>query len=394
MKQDLKENIKLEENKKLNVKKVITLVIILLLICAIVWVIIEYIMNEQFRTNIDKYLFMKEIQEDETKSILIENENNSFVCVYDRYIGILSNNILNVYNRYAEKEMEFSLTISSPIFESNNNYLAVGEKNGEKIYMIKGKNLIWQADVDGQISKITVNKNGYVAVSIIQTSNKAAVVVYNPEGKELFKTHLSNTYAIDTDISNDNKYLTIAEININGTTIQSNIKIISFDKVQNDPENAIIYNKPSDTGKLIISLKYCDDGSLMCMYDSEITMITDGNESKIIEYDNDTLFANINMNKKIVEISTSQDVNNADSILKVIDVISKSENDYTISEIPKELLVKNNKITVNTGMYAYFINSYGMLIKKYISKQEIKEIVMGDYIAAIVYRNKVNIIEL
>ena len=186
----------------------------------------------------------------------------------------------------------------------------------------------------------------------------------------------------------------MGEVNITGTTIQSNIKIISFDKVQNDSENAIIYNQQSDTGKLIISLKYCDDGSLMCMYDSEITMISDGNESKVVEYDNDTLFANINMNKKIVEISSSQDVNNADSIVKIIDVNNKDEKNYTISDIPRELLVNGNKITVNTGMYAYFINSYGMLIKKYISKQEIKEIVMGDYIAAIVYKNKVNIIEL
>ena len=394
MEQDLKENNQIEEKKSLNIKKVITLVMILLLICAIIWVVIEYIMNEPFRANIDKYLFMKEIQEDETKSIIIENENNSFVCVYDRYIGILSNNVLNVYNRYAKKEMEFSLTITNPIFESNNNYLAVGEKNGEKIYMIKGKNMIWQADVDGQITKITVNRNGYVAISMIQTSNKAAVVVYNSEGKELFKTHLSNTYAIDTDISVDNKYLTIAEVNITGTSIQSNIKIISFDKVQSDPENAIIYNQTSDTGKLIISLKYCDDGSLMCMYDNEITMIVDGIENKVIEYDNDTLFANINMNKKIVEISNSQDMNNSDSVVRIVDVINKNEKNYTISDIPKELLVKNNKITVNTGMYAYFINSYGMLIKKYISKQEIKEIVRGDYIAAIVYRNKVNIVEL
>ena len=394
MKQDLKENNKIEEKKNLNIKKIITLVMILLLICAIIWTSVEYIMNEQFRENMDKYLFMKEIQEDETKSIIIENENNSFVCVYDRYIGILSNNVLNVYNRYAKKEMEISLTITNPVFESNNSYLAVGEKNGKKFYMIKGKDMIWQADVDGQISKVTVNRNGYVAISMIQTSNKAAVVVYNPEGKELFKTHLSNTYAIDTDISNDNKYLTIGEVNITGTTIQSNIKIISFDKVQNDSENAIIYNQQSDTGKLIISLKYCDDGSLMCMYDSEITMISDGNESKVVEYDNDTLFANINMNKKIVEISSSQDVNNADSIVKIIDVNNKDEKNYTISDIPRELLVNGNKITVNTGMYAYFINSYGMLIKKYISKQEIKEIVMGDYIAAIVYKNKVNIIEL
>ena len=367
---------------------------IMLLICAIIWTVVEYIMNEDFRKNVDKYFFMKEIQEDETKSIIIENENNSFICVYDRYIGILSNNILNIYNSYAEKVTEFSITITNPIFESNNNYLAIGEKNGNKLYMINGKNMIWQSNLDGEISKITVNKNGYVAVSIVQTSNKAAVVVYNPQGNELFKTHLSNTYVIDTDISNDNKYLTIGEINITGTSIQSNIKIVSFDKVETNPENAIIYNQPSETGKLIISLKYSEDGSLICMYDDEVTIINDEQENTIMQYDNDTLYANINMDKKIVEINSSQDMNNPNSILKIIDEKNKNEKTYEILEIPKELLVKNNKISINTGMYAYFINSYGMLIKKYVSKQEIKEIVLGDYIAAIVYRNKINIIEI
>lgn len=394
MEQESKENNQIQEKKKLNIKKIITLVMIMLLICAIIWTVVEYIMNEEFRKNVDKYFFMKEIQEDETKSIIIENEDNSFICVYDRYIGILSNNILNIYNSYAEKETEFSMTITNPIFESNNNYLAIGEKNGNKLYMIKAKNMIWQSDLDGKISKITVNKNGYVAVSIVQTSNKAAVVVYNPQGNELFKTHLSNTYVIDTDISNDNKYLTIGEINITGTSIQSNIKIVSFEQVDTDPENAIIYNQPSEAGKLIISLKYCDDGSLICMYDDEVTMINDEQENTIVQYDNDTLYANINMDKKIIEINSSQDMNNPNSVLKIIDAKNKNEKTYEISEIPRELLVKNNKISVNTGMYAYFINSYGMLIKKYVSKQEIKEIVLGDHIAAIVYRNKVNIIEI
>ena len=96
MKQDLKENNQIEEKKTLNIKKIITLVMILLLICAIIWTSVEYIMNEQFRENMDKYLFMNERKEDETRSSIIENENNSFVCVYDRYIGILSNNVLNV----------------------------------------------------------------------------------------------------------------------------------------------------------------------------------------------------------------------------------------------------------------------------------------------------------
>ena len=45
-------------------------------------------------------------------------------------------------------------------------------------------------------------------------------------------------------------------------------------------------------------------------------------------------------------------------------------------------------------MQAYFINQQGLLIKSYESKQEIKEIILGNHLAAIVYKNKVNIIEI
>lgn len=132
---------------------------------------------------------------------------------------------------------------------------------------------MWQTDVDGEINKITMNKNGYLAVSILQTSNKAAVVVYNTQGKEMFKTHLSNSYIMDTDISSDNKYLGIAEVNMTGTSIQSNVKIVSFEKVEVDAYNSIIYNKPSETGRLMIGIKYNNNGELICMYEDGITKI-------------------------------------------------------------------------------------------------------------------------
>lgn len=38
------------------------------------------------------------------------------------------------------------------------------------------------------------------------------VKVYSPEGKDLFTMYLSTTYAVDIDISEDNKYLAVAEI--------------------------------------------------------------------------------------------------------------------------------------------------------------------------------------
>ena len=92
------------------------------------------------------------------------------------------------------------------------------------MYLITDKDISWQANTEGNISKVYVNKNGYVAVVITDTSYKTVIEMYNPEGKEMFKTYLSSTRTADVAISNDNKYLAIAEVDTSGTIIQSNIK--------------------------------------------------------------------------------------------------------------------------------------------------------------------------
>lgn len=55
--------------------------------------------------------------------------------------------------------------------------------------------------MEGNISQVHVNKNGYVAVVIVDTSYKTVIKTYNPQGKELFNTYLSSTRAVDVSIS-------------------------------------------------------------------------------------------------------------------------------------------------------------------------------------------------
>ena len=88
------------------------------------------------------------------------------------------------------------------------------------------------------------------------TSYKTVIVTFNPEGKELFKTYLSTTDTVAVQISNDNKYLAIAEVDTTGTVIQSNIKIISIEKAQTEPSNSIIYTYKAEPNSMIVNIKY------------------------------------------------------------------------------------------------------------------------------------------
>ena len=212
-----------ENKKKLNKSKIIKLIIFVLVIAAIVTLTILYRNNENVRNFLDKYIFRKEVQSANLVKIDLETNKSAGVYAYEKYILVLEQNSLDFYNRFGNKDGNLDIQISTPIFASKGNYLCVAEKNGQKLYCIQNKNIVWQKDIEGEIKGININKNGYVSVIVSGTSYKSIIEIYDNNGKELFKRGLSTTTVIDTDISADNKYLAIAETNFSGVLIQSTI---------------------------------------------------------------------------------------------------------------------------------------------------------------------------
>ena len=313
-------------------------------------------------------------------------------------MAILEQNELKIYNKSGVSEHNLDIQISNPLFETNGEYLCIAEKGGQKIYLINNKNIVWQKDVEGNISSINVNKNGYVSTTISGTSYKTVIQIFNSNGDELFKQYLGTTNAIDTDISNDNKYLAIAEANFSGIVVQSNIKIISIEDAQNNSSEAIKYTHIAKANDLIIKIKYNNKNNLVCMYDEHIDILKDGQNTELINLTNeDVLFADINLNSKIAKIiKTSEGFLNTSIQMQIVN--SNNINDtnlYAIESTPKKVYAHGNMIAVNLGTSVLFINDNGWLVKQYESKkEEIQNIVMCDELAGIISKNKIYIISL
>ena len=207
---------KANKEKVINKKKIIISIIIFIIIALIATSIIMYICNKTVRDWIDKNIYRKEVMQDNVTTIELKDENSN-VYAFNKYIGILNKSELTIYNNTGSKEKSIEVQISNPIFDSANRFLAIAESKGKRLYVISDKDEIWNAQVDGDIAQVHINKNGYVAVVIVNTSYKTVVVMYDPQGKELFKTYLSSTRTADVSISNDNKYLAIAEVDTSGS---------------------------------------------------------------------------------------------------------------------------------------------------------------------------------
>ena len=371
-------------------------IIVLALVIGITMLL--YYSSRDVRNFLDQYLFRKNVTQEKLESIELDYDSNINVIAYNKYICILAENKLMEYNSSGKLEHEINLEINNPVYSVNNKYLAISEQNSSSLNLISDSKILWTKNIDGNISKINVNEKGYVSVILTGTAYKSVIVVFDKDGNELFKSYLAKTIAVDTSISNDNKYLAYAEVNTTGTTIKSNIKVISVDRAKNDQEDPMIYTYSADSNKLIVNIEYHKNGQLTCMYDTEISSIKDENNTVLMdltEKGKNINFCNINLDNNVYRaVEENEGLFNTNTIIEIRETGNDKTTVYTVEGVAKDINSFNNVIAINLGQEVEFINTKGMLLKRYSSVQEVQNVVIGNGIAGIIYKDKVEIINL
>ena len=259
---------------------------------------------------------------------------------------------------------------------------------------------MYENNIEGNITQISVNRNGYLSVVISNTSYKSVVDVFDRNGKEIFKTN--KAYKLDDickkiktiSISQDSKYLAIAEVDLSGIIIKSSVQIVSMDLAQTNPDEAFINKYEATTGKLIMKIKYQENNRLICMYNDSIDIFYENENKEFVKYDEKKLaFTTINLNNRIVLIEeTSSGEYTSDTYLDIVNPNNNKKKQYITSNVAKALTTSENKIAINFGTELHIVNTNGILIKRYKSNSEINNVVMTDNLVAIVYSDNIAII--
>ncbi len=384
----------LQNRRKSRITKLIILILILLLIIAIIVMFIIYYNNVEFRTWCDENVIKKEILQDDVKTIEINKNDNVQVYAYDKYICILQKKKIDFYNRVGSKVGSIDIDIVNAEFVSAGRYLAISEKDGQKFYLISGKEKIFEKEIEGTISEINVSRNGYISIIISNTSYKSVIDVFNRNGEEIFRTNLVTSRVVKTSISQDSKYLAIAEVDISGIIIKSSIQIVSMELAQTNPSEAIIYKYEAPTDKLIMNINYQENQRLLCMYNDSIDMLYNQENTELLKFDNTQLvYITVGLNNKIVmveENSTGKYV--SETYVNIINPINNKKRQYITENTAKAITTYSNKIAINFGTELHIIGNNGILIKKYKSNTEINNVVMTDNLVAIIYNDKIAIV--
>ncbi len=380
----------------LKTKKIVIIIILVILLIFAIILASLYISKKDIRDWIDIHLLRKVLTENDVELLNLNTDKSNQIYVYSKYIALLNDKSLTLYNSYGENMTSIDVNINSAIFDSNDKYLAIAEDKGKEVCLLLDKTYLWSIRTDSDILQIHVNKNGYVAVITSDIANKSILILYNPEGKKVFTRYFSTTRIIDASISNDNKNIVVGELDSSGAIIQSIIEIISVDNAKNDTDNTIVYKQNAEPGNLIVNVEYQENGQIVCIYDGSVNIIKNSNDSTILKMDDEKItYVSNELKNNVVYIEEfNEGLFNVSSDVHIINTTNNQKITYKLDDIAKEIYTRDNIIAVNVGTDIYFLNTSGWLIKKYSSNQEITNVKLSNNLAVIIYKDKVEIIDL
>lgn len=376
------------KNRKMIKFTIITLITIIILVF-----IALYMANKSFSSFIDTYILKKRISENDANSLTIDTDNLSLIYAYDKSLVVYSDGSINFYNTDAKQTGNIEMTLSKPIADSEDKYLTLADYGLQKVCLIKSNSLVWQKDIEGKISKVSVNKQGYVAVSVTGTTYESIVMLFNENGDLLFSKYLS-TYVIDVDISDDSKYIAIAEVDNSTILPVTKIEMVSVGLASTSSENATINTYEAESNKLLTGMNFQSKNVLVCSFEDYVLKMTDSSSDRLYEFSDLTAYLEVDSRKGFVRIDKEESsVFKSDYRLKITNE-NNSEKVYIIEGSIKSLVCKDNKIALNLGKEVQFIDNNGWLVKKFIGNQEVKSVLVSNKIGIIVFKDKISIVNL
>lgn len=364
------------------------IIILSIISIIVILVLASYTTNQDFRNYIDLNILGKQVTENSLETIEINSDDNPTIFAYDSYIGVLSKNNLNIYNSNATVISELDIDISTPIIETNDQYAIIAEDGGNKFYVINNIDISWQGRVDGNIQKVNINQNGYVTIIVSNSTYVSIVILFNSDGTELFKTYLPTTYAMCADVSTDNSYLAIGEIDYSGTVLKSNVRVMDVSSAER------VYDYSSDNNNIITNIKYYDAENAICTFTDSVVSVSSVEGEEIYTVTDDTCFMDAGMTGYLSVLEKqSSGLFSYEYDLRFISLDSNTENLYILNNnLPSQVEVSGELVALNYGNEIDIVDSHGSLKKNYTSSQQIKNVVVGDSIIGVIYRDKIEFI--
>ena len=168
-------------------------------------------------------------------------ESSGYIAYGDGYIRY-SNDGAAYYTTKGKALWNQTYSMQKPQVKICEDCVAIGDINGNTIYIFNKNGNIGKVDTSLVISQIEVAANGAVA-AVLEDNEANYINMYDKEGNKIYsvKTTLAGDgYPLDISISNDSAKLIASYVYVSGEEIKTNVVFYNFSEVgQNETERVV-----------------------------------------------------------------------------------------------------------------------------------------------------------
>ena len=136
--------------------------------------------------------------------------------------------------------------MQNPMVEVNGNAVAVGDYNGNTIYIMNEKGKLGEIDTSLPIRDFCISKTGIIAV-VLEDSKLTRLNLYKPDGTEIVKSECrmkQNGYPISVSLSDTGEVMQVSYLYVDSGSMKSSVAFYNFSELgQNSVDRLVSGNE-------------------------------------------------------------------------------------------------------------------------------------------------------
>ena len=201
------------------------------------------------------------------RNVNVEFESGSM------YSAVPAGDMAAMYNNRGVKLIDsrgevtetISEALSQPLVEAEGDYMLLADLSGNHFAAgYKNGKQICRYNIDRDIISAKITSDGYAAVAADTDGYKGRVTVYNNRGSELYSWNSGSGYISDIAITDNGRYLAVAQLLTSNGAADTKIQII-------DTRRGEVIATADRSGELAAEIKFVDSNKLAVVTDSCIS---------------------------------------------------------------------------------------------------------------------------
>ena len=240
--------------------------------------------------------------------------------------------------------------MQKPIIDICKNVVAVGDYNGNNIFVMDDEKVLGNFSTGLPIKEICVSSNGLVA-AVLEDTEVTWIYLYNAKGEELayFKTTMEiSGYPLAIDITEDGTLIGISYLFMNKEAFNTNIAFYNFGDVGSNYQNNMVSAYTYNTyGKIIPFIKFSNkEESYAVGSDAIISYISDQIPKQSAATIIDKEIISVFYGPSNVGIVFINDEGEAKYRLEIYDAVGKKVCSHSFDMEFKEILLEENRFII------------------------------------------------